>query len=164
MSESSDKESAFGLSGEQIERLLSVGYGENRGIEEAPSSIAASDQKATPNAVEGLESSLQIDGYEVIEKVAEAGQGQVLRALQQSTERCVAIKVPRSGSVTSERARVRFEREVGLTARLKHPNIARIYDSGVNRGQYYYVMDFIEGLKLDAYVSQHNFNTDKSLS
>jgi len=157
MSESSDKESAFGLSGEQIERLLSVGYGENRGIEEAPSSIAASDQKATPNAVEGLESSLQIDGYEVIEKVAEAGQGQVWRALQQSTDRCVAIKVPRSGSVTSERARVRFEREVGLTARLKHPNIARIYDSGVNRGQYYYVMDFIEGLKLDAYVSQHNF-------
>lgn len=156
MSESADKKSAFGLSGEQIERLLSVGYGEERDIEEAPSSVAASDQEPALNAVEASESFLQIDGYEVIEKVAEAGQGQVWRALQQSTDRQVAIKVPRVGSVTSERARVRFEREVELAARLKHPNIARIYDSGVNRGQYYFVMDFIEGLKLDEYVRQHH--------
>ncbi|MCP4451840.1 MAG: serine/threonine protein kinase, partial [Planctomycetes bacterium] len=36
------------------------------------------------------------------------------------------------------------------------PNIVSIYDSGANRGQYYYVMDFVEGSNLDAYVRQHN--------
>jgi len=156
MSKSSDKDSAFGLSGDQIERLLSIGYGKVQDFEDPPSSMAGSDPQPAPNAVEALESLLQIDGYDIIEKVAEAGQGQVWRALQQSTNRQVAIKVPRLGSVTSQRARVRFEREVGLAARLKHPNIARIYDSGANRGQYYYVMDFVEGSNLDAYVRQHN--------
>jgi serine/threonine protein kinase len=155
MSKSSDKESAFGLSGEQIERLLSIGYGKSPDVVEPLSSSGTSDRKLIPNEVEGSESTPQIDGYEIIEKVAEAGQGQVWRALQHSTGRVVAIKVPRLGKVTSERARVRFEREIELAARLKHPNIARIYDSGVDRGQYYYVMDFVEGLNLDEYVRQH---------
>jgi len=155
MSESSDKDSVFGLSGEQIERLLSIGYGKDGDVVEPPSTTSDSEHKPALSSVEETELSLQIDGYEVIEKVAEAGQGQVWRALQQSTGRFVAIKVPRLGSVTSERARVRFEREIELAARLKHPNIARIYDSGVERGQYYYVMDFVDGLNLDDYVMQH---------
>jgi serine/threonine protein kinase/Tfp pilus assembly protein PilF len=155
MSKSSDKKSAFGLSGEQIERLLSIGYGKSPDVAEPLSSSNASDRERTHSKVEGSEPTPQIDGYEVIEKVAEAGQGQVWRALQHSTGRVVAIKVPRLGKVTSERARVRFEREIELAARLKHPNIARIYDSGVDRGQYYYVMDFVEGLNLNEYVRQH---------
>jgi len=163
MSKSSDKDSVFGLSAEQLERLLSIGYGKDPDFEEPPSSTAASDQKFSMRAVEESESTLQIEGYEIIEKVAEAGQGQVWRALQQSTDRHVAIKVPRLGLVTSERARIRFEREVGLAARLKHPNIARIYDSGVNRGQYYYVMDFVEGLKLDEYVRQYRLSHQQIL-
>jgi tetratricopeptide (TPR) repeat protein/predicted Ser/Thr protein kinase len=156
MNESSDKESAFGLSADQIGRLLSIGSGKDPVPAESPSSTDASGDKPALSAVEGSESSLQIDGYEIIEKVAEAGQGQVWRVLQQSTGRDVAIKVPKLGSVTSERARVRFEREVELAARLKHPNIARIYDSGVDRGQYYYVMDFVEGLNLNDYVMKHD--------
>ncbi|MHC4241764.1 MAG: protein kinase domain-containing protein [Planctomycetota bacterium] len=95
-----------------------------------------------------------MEGYEILEKVAEAGQGQVWRAVQLSTGREVAIKIPRVGSVTSERARLRFEREIELVARLKHPNIARIYESGIDQGQYYYVMDFISGTNLDDYVAK----------
>ena len=141
MNESSKKTSAFGLSGEKIARLLSIGR-EN----ESPAIVHENEDAAD----------LQIEGYEIVEKIAEAGQGLVWRALQQSTGRHVAIKVPRLGSVTSERARIRFEREIELAARLKHPNIARIYDSGVDRGQYYYVMDFIEGSNLDDYVRKHD--------
>ena len=162
MSKSSDRESAFGLSGEQIERLLSIGYGQDPGSEESTSSTADSNQETAPSADEKSRAGPQINGYEVVEKVAEAGQGQVWRALQHSTGRNVAIKVPRVGSVTSERARIRFEREIALAARLKHPNIARIYDSGVDRGQYYYVMDFVEGLNLDDYVRQRDL-TDRQI-
>lgn len=155
MGKPSDKKSAFGLSGDQIGRLLSIGSGDDshdtgRDKEQsAPhNSSAGTTQPASP--------SLQIDGYEIIEKIAEAGQGQVWRALQLSTEREVAIKVPQVGSVTSERAHLRFEREIDLAARLRHPNIARIYDSGVDRGQYYYVMDLVDGTNLDEHVRRHS--------
>ncbi|UCD51025.1 MAG: protein kinase, partial [Phycisphaerales bacterium] len=76
--------------------------------------------------------------------------------LQISTSREVALKVPRAGLVGSEKALARFEREVELAAGLKHPNIARIHDTGIHQGIYYYAMDLIEGIHLDEYVRQHN--------
>ena len=96
----------------------------------------------------------QIKDYEILGKLGEAGQGQIWRALQISTNRQVALKVPRSGVFGSGKALARFEREVELAAKLKHPNIARIHDSGIHRGVYYYVMDLIEGVHLDEYVKQ----------
>ena len=157
MSKSSDNEFAFGFSGEQIGRLLSFGYNKDpENVEPHPSS-SDSEHEPTSSSVEETETSPYIDGFEVIEKIAEAGQGQVWRALQQSTGRHIAIKIPRLGTVISERARIRFEREIELVARLNHPNIARIYDSGMNHGQYYYIMDFVEGSNLDDYVLKHAF-------
>ena len=96
----------------------------------------------------------QIEGYQILDKLGEAGQGQVWRAVQLSTQRQVALKVPRIGLLSSKKALVRFEREIALAARLKHPHVARIVDSGVHRGLYYYAMDLIEGTHLDKYVQQ----------
>jgi serine/threonine protein kinase/Tfp pilus assembly protein PilF len=140
MDKSSKKTSAFGLSGEKIARLLSIG------LEDELSGVVRKDRYSAE---------LSIVGYEIIEKIAEAGQGQVWRAIQLSTGRQVAIKAPKVKSVNSEEAMLRFEREIELVARLKHSNIARIYDSGVDKGQYYYVMDFVGGLNLDEYVRQN---------
>jgi serine/threonine protein kinase/tetratricopeptide (TPR) repeat protein len=140
MDKSSKKTSAFGLSGEKIAHLLSIGR------EDDFSDVEHKDK----NVVD-----FHIEGYEIIEKIAEAGQGQVWRAIQLSTGRHVAIKAPKVRSVNSEGIMLRFEREIELVARLKHPNIARIYDSGVDQGHYYYVMDFVSGLNLDEYVRQN---------
>lgn len=98
----------------------------------------------------------QIEGYEVLDELGEAGQGRVWRALQLSTRREVALKVPRVDLLRSRKALARFEREVELAARLKHPNIARIYDSGIYQGVYYYAMELVEGVALDKYVEQHH--------
>ena len=146
MQESSDKKSAFDLSGDQIGRLLSIGSDDDiQGIQsEAKRSPQRNSQYAPQDQLPGTQDGfLQVEGYEILQKAAEAGQGQVWRALQLSTSREVAIKVPKMCSAASDRARLRFEREIELVARLKHPNIARIYDSGIDRGQYYYVMDFV---------------------
>jgi WD40 repeat protein/predicted Ser/Thr protein kinase len=94
----------------------------------------------------------QIEGYQVLEKLGEAGQGQVWRAVQLSTGRQVAVKVPRIGLLSSKKTLVRFEREIGIAAQLRHPHIAQIFDSGVDQGLYYYVMDLVEGKHLDRYV------------
>ncbi len=100
----------------------------------------------------------QIEGYQILEKLGEAGQGQVWRAVQQTMGRQVALKVPRVGLLSSKRTLARFEREVEILAQLKHPHIAGIVDSGVHRGLYYYAMDLVEGQHLDQYVK------DKALS
>ena len=100
----------------------------------------------------------QIDGYEIIGELGEAGQGSVWRAVQLSTRRQVALKVPRIGLLGSAKALARFEREVELAARLRHPNIAAIYDSGLYQGLYYYAMELVEGVSLEEYVRQHDLS------
>lgn len=100
----------------------------------------------------------QIEGYEILDELAAAGQGRVWRGRQLSTRREVALKVPRVDLLRSRVALTRFEREVELTARLSHPNIARIYDSGIHQGLYYYAMELIDGMWLDAYVGQHELS------
>ena len=37
-----------------------------------------------------------------------------------------------------------------------HPNVARVYDSGMSRGLYYYAMELVEGVHLDQLVKQKN--------
>ena len=54
----------------------------------------------------------------------------------------------------SDKAKVRFEREVELAARLEHPNIARVYDNGLHCDVYYYAMELIDGIHLDQYVEE----------
>lgn len=95
-------------------------------------------------------------GYRIIEPLGEGGMGTVWRAEQLGTHRQVALKVLGSHRFGSEKARIRFEREVELAARLDHPNIARIYDSDIHMGMYYYVMELVEGLPLDRYVESHS--------
>ena len=70
------------------------------------------------------------------------------------TRREVALKLMR-GSFASDRARARFDREVELTARLDHPNIARVFDSGLHQNLYYYALELIDGVTLDVYVEKH---------
>ncbi len=104
-----------------------------------------------------------IEGYQDFEPVAEGGMGEVWRAIQTGTRREVALKVIHSRFLGSERARSRFEREVELAARLEHPNIARVYESGVHQQRYYYAMEFIKGRTLDQYLEQSGLNLRQTL-
>jgi serine/threonine protein kinase len=111
-----------------------------------------------PGPGEGPESPTplpQIEGYEITGRLGEGGMGTVWSAVQLSTHREVALKVLTRAAFGGEKARSRFEREVELTARLQHPNIAQIFDSGIHHGVYYYAMELIEGMPLDKYVKEH---------
>jgi len=93
-----------------------------------------------------------IEGYKIIEPLGEGGMGIVWRAEQLSTRRQVALKLMVSHRIESPKAQARFQREVELTARLDHPNIARIYESGLHQGMYYYAMELVDGVPLDRYA------------
>ncbi|MCA9126040.1 MAG: protein kinase [Planctomycetales bacterium] len=94
-----------------------------------------------------------IDGYELLEEIHRGGQGVVYKALQSSTKRQVALKFLHAGPFAGREVKKRFEREVELASSLRHAGIVRIFDSGLTSGQYFYVMDYIDGMQLDHFVT-----------
>lgn len=90
----------------------------------------------------------KIPGYDIQKQIGRGGMGIVYKALQVSTKRVVALKLLLEGPFASDMARRRFEREVALSAALKHNNIIPIYDSGNVDGRMYYAMEYIFGTSL----------------
>ncbi len=95
-----------------------------------------------------------LPGYEIVRQLHRGGQGVVYQAVQKSTQRTVAVKVMREGPFATAADRARFEREVRLLGRLNHPNIVTVYDSGTVAGNHYFVMDYVDGVPLDAYFTR----------
>lgn len=91
--------------------------------------------------------------YVLSGEVHRGGQRVVYRATQKTTGRDVAIKVMHEGPFAGPHGRARFQREVRILGKLQHPNIVTIHDSGVAGGSHYAVMDYIDGLPLDAFTS-----------
>ena len=98
---------------------------------------------------------IEIPGYTVGKEIHRGGQGVVFQAKQLGTKRTVAIKFLLSGHLAGPASRHRFKREVELVSQLRHPGIVPIFDSGIARGQNFYVMEFVDGLTLNKYVKKN---------
>jgi serine/threonine protein kinase len=96
-----------------------------------------------------------LPGYHITGRLGEGGMGVVWRAIQLATHRPVALKVMSAALFGSVNARKRFEREVELAARLEHPGIAAVYDSGLEQGVYFYAMQFVPGVTLDKWADDN---------
>jgi serine/threonine protein kinase len=90
---------------------------------------------------------LEIPGYQILEKIGEGGMGQVFRATQVSLQRTVAIKLLHS-SLQGQSPLLAFHRESRLMASLAHPHVVAIHDCGQTHGQFYLVMEFVAGRPL----------------
>lgn len=94
-----------------------------------------------------------IGGYELLGEIHRGGQGVVYRARQKATDRLVAVKTLIQGAFATETQRIRFEREVKLAARLKHPSIVTVHESGrTPLGTSYIALELVEGDRLDEYT------------
>ena len=86
--------------------------------------------------------------YEIIGLIGAGGMGEVYRASDTRLHREVAIKIlPHDVAIDADR-RQRFEHEAQAAARLEHPNIASVFDVGVNDGVPFIVSELIEGQSL----------------
>lgn len=104
----------------------------------------------------------RLDGYDFKELLGHGGMGAVWRATQLSSGRDVAVKFMRGSIGASRQARLRFEREVQVLARLEHPGIARLYHFGdLSDGFPYLVMEFIDGVPLDEFVQTNSLNLER---
>ena len=125
--------------------------------------LAPISDMETPPRPEPVPDAPQIDGYRILGKLGEGGMGVVWRAIQLSTARVVALKLLSPAVLGSDSARARFVREVELSARLEHPHVARIYDSGLRHGVYYYAMELVKGQAVDEYVKQQSLTQEQVL-
>ncbi len=91
--------------------------------------------------------------YHILEKLGEGGMAVVYKAFDTLLERHVAIKVIRREAfppVKLENVLHRFKRETKMLAKLSHPNIVKVLDSGEERGIPYLVMEYLAGGTLKA--------------
>lgn len=96
----------------------------------------------------------RVGRYRVVGVLGEGGMGIVYRAEQERPRRVVALKMMRFG-FASETARRRFEREGELLARLHHPGIAQVFETGTDeRGRPFIAMEMVEGEPIDVYVRE----------
>lgn len=97
---------------------------------------------------------LSIPGYRLLSEIHHGAQGVVYRAVQEVTERPVAVKIIRRSPCAAVDDGARFQREVRALARLRHPSIVAIHETGVVCGQLYFVMDLVDGTPLDEWIAQ----------
>lgn len=86
--------------------------------------------------------------YEIIKTIGEGGMANVYLANDTILERNVAIKVLRGDLSNDEKFIRRFKREALSVSNLSHPNIVEVYDIGEEDGNYYIVMEYIDGKTL----------------
>lgn len=88
------------------------------------------------------------DRYEIVGTLGEGGMANVYLAKDLILDRLVAIKVLRGDLANDEKFVRRFQREALSASSLSHPNIVEMYDVGEDNGNYYIVMEYVEGQTL----------------
>ena len=85
------------------------------------------------------------DRYELGDRLGSGGMSNVYKATDRILERTVAVKILAEHLSDDERFVARFRREALAVARLIHPNIVQVYDTGVDQERHFIVMEYVEG-------------------
>jgi serine/threonine protein kinase len=90
-----------------------------------------------------------LGGYRILRPLGEGGMGKVFLAARQSDGHQVAIKVlPPKRALQEEQSLRRFQREMDLSRRVRHPNLALTLEVGCDDDIYFMVMEYIPGASL----------------
>src|SRR5262245_59547883 len=90
-----------------------------------------------------------LGGYRILRPLGEGGMGQVFLAARDRDGQHCAIKVlPPKRALEDEQTLLRFRREMELSRRVKHPNLARTLDVGNDGDIYFMVLEYIAGESL----------------
>ncbi|HMK72823.1 MAG TPA: serine/threonine-protein kinase [Myxococcaceae bacterium] len=93
-----------------------------------------------------------IGPYRVLDTLGSGGAGTVYRALDRRTGEPVALKLLSTGPALDPRAARRLAREFETLSELSHPNVVKVFDTGVHHGYPYLAMELVDGLTLRNYL------------
>jgi eukaryotic-like serine/threonine-protein kinase len=103
----------------------------------------------------------RVGAYQLVRVIGEGGMGTVYLATRadETYHQQVAIKLMHPGFGPSHGMLLRFSAERQILANLNHPNIARLLDGGMTGdGVPYLVMEYVEGVPIDAYCRQNQLS------
>jgi eukaryotic-like serine/threonine-protein kinase len=89
--------------------------------------------------------SLIADRYDLSDRLGSGGMSTVYRATDRVLERTVAVKILAEHLSDDDKFIARFRREALAVAKLIHPNIVQVYDTGVDGDRHFIVMEYVEG-------------------
>lgn len=90
--------------------------------------------------------------YQLQDPIGRGGMATIYRGRDMRMDRFVAIKVLREVYSTDPKFVTRFQREAKAASALQHPNIVQVYDYGQSDGNYFIVMELVEGTDLRRYL------------
>jgi serine/threonine protein kinase len=94
------------------------------------------------------------DRYRLVRRIATGGMGSVWEAVDTVLHRRVAVKILSEALASDEQFIERFRREARAAAGLSHPNVARVFDYGVDQDTHFIVLELIDGETLAARLSR----------
>lgn len=97
----------------------------------------------------------RIDGYEIFAELQRGPGTTLFKALDNRYNRVVLIKLLESGAAAQDLWRLQLLRESRLSARLSHPNLRRIYQSGLASEEPFLVLEYVDGPTLAELINQH---------
>ncbi|MEK7485578.1 MAG: serine/threonine-protein kinase [Planctomycetota bacterium] len=106
------------------------------------------------NVEKSLGKSQSFGKYEVLSKIGQGGMGVVYKVQHRDLKNIYALKVISTNETRSDPLLPRFHQEAKITAKLKHPGIVQVFDSGVEHDQHYFVMEYVEGKTLGELIQE----------
>ncbi len=88
---------------------------------------------------------IEVPGYEILSELGRGGMGVVYKARHLRLNRLVALKMILSGIHAGPDERARFDAEARAIARMQHPNIVQVHESGIHEGTPFFSMEYCGG-------------------
>lgn len=101
-----------------------------------------------------VQSGEDFPGYRILDQIGEGSMGTVYLVERVSDSTLLALKALRAEAAIKETDVKRFLREAASLSELQHPNIIGLVDQGFLDGEFYFVMEYVEGVDLDLYRRQ----------
>ena len=92
--------------------------------------------------------------YEIVGRIGSGGMADVYKAMDTKLNRFVAVKVMKPEFREDGMFISKFRREAQAAAGLANPNIVNVFDVGEDSGNYYIVMELVEGITLKDYIAK----------
>lgn len=96
----------------------------------------------------------KVENYKIIESIGVGGMGEVYKAIHETLDRVVALKVIHPELLSNAEIIKRFYKEAKIQAQMTHPNIVTVFDFLEIENSYFLVMEYIEGESIGKIVKK----------